>query len=485
MRALRMKYSSQEKELLSEVFKLIAEYRERVSATDAPVTEFTLPLELRAASNLTLPVQGTGGEGLLANIRTYLNKAVNTHSPRFANQLFGGYELPAFLGEVITALTNTSMYTYEVAPLATLMELEIIQKMASYANWNNAEGALLTGGSNTNLVAMLLARNRKFPQAKRSGIAGLPTMHVYVSARSHYSLRKAANTLGIGSEQVIPIDVDEQGALLPLALEQAINHSKEVGAVPFMVVLTAGTTETGSFDPIVPCAAIARREKIWLHVDGSWGGSLLLSKRNKELFEGLELCDSFSWNPHKLMSIPLVCAALIVKEKGTLLRELGSRHADYIFHENETSSFDLGPASLQCGKRNDALKLWLAWQYFGDDGYAERINYLLDLAKEATALIEADPELELMFATQTLNVNFRVLAPGLSASELDRFNEQVRQMVVKSGKAMVNYCHLPKGLSIRLVLLNPDMTLQDIQFILETFKSCARELLAEIQPVKA
>ncbi|MFN2430017.1 MAG: aspartate aminotransferase family protein [Cryomorphaceae bacterium] len=463
--------------ILNDVFELIQKWMEDSGNSELPVNTYLKPEELEAETQFKLPSRGSGDRELISDIQTYLKYAVRTGHPRYVNQLFGGFNFPAFLGEVITALTNTSMYTFEVSPMATLMENELIKKMLSYTGWESGNGSFLTGGSNTNMVAMLLARNTIFKGAKHEGITGLPKLAILVSERSHFSMLKGANTIGIGQGGVVKVSLDDQGRMRGAAVEAAIEETLKKGYMPFMICSTAGTTETGSFDAIEEVSEVAEKYELWHHVDGSWGGSIILSDKRRELFRGLERADSFSWNPHKLMNIPLICSVLLVKNPNVMREEIQSHDADYIYHENETSHYDLGPGSLQCGRRVDSLKLWLAWKYFGDDGYAGRIEKLFDLANYATNAITESDDLELLFPTQTLNVNFRFKTPD--DVDADRLNETIRYNLLKKGEVMVNYCRLKQGLAIRLVLLNPDVETEDIDDILELIQKEGKVLLSE------
>lgn len=475
-----MNHNQPEREALAEVFERIHTWISESQSGETPVINYHHPKALAEKLDLKISEDGTGPAGLLEDVETYLQYAVRTSHPGYLNQLFGGFNFPAFIGEVITALTNTSMYTYEVAPVATLMEMELMDKMLSFTGWSTGTGSLLTGGSNTNMVAMLLARNRIFKGAKHDGITGLPKLAVLVSERSHFSMLKGANTIGIGQGGVIKVKTDALGRMRGAALEEAIEGALKSGFMPFMVCSTVGTTETGAFDVLDEISAVAKRHELWHHADGSWGGSILLSPSRRQMFAGLEDADSFSWNPHKMMNIPLVCSALLVKDPNVMREEIQSHDADYIYHENESAAYDLGPASLQCGRRVDSLKLWLAWKYFGDKGYEARIEKLFSLADFATNLINSDPDLELMFPTQTLNVNFRYKVP--EGVDSDEFNEELRYQLIRDGKVMVNYCHLENGLSIRLILLNPDLEMSDIQMFFDLFKAAAKTLLQKQQP---
>lgn len=472
-----MKKQFSEEAILAEVFDMIIEWIKDGRNPDLPVINYQKPEELKKKLELFISPEGTDQEGLLNEIRKYLKYAVRTNHPGYLNQLFGGMNFPAFVGEIITSLTNTSMYTYEVAPAATLMENTLMEKMLSYTGWEFGSGSLLTGGSNTNMVAMLLARNTHFETAKMSGISTALKPAVLVSDRSHFSMLKAANTIGIGQNGIIKVRLDPNGRMRGEFARKAYHEAVDNGFHPFMICSTAGTTETGSFDAIDEISEMAEEFGLWHHVDGSWGGSAILSEKRRGLFKGLEHADSFSWNPHKLMNIPLICSALLVKGNNVMREEIQSYDSDYIYHSNPDSEYDLGPGSLQCGRRVDALKLWLAWKFYGDNGFVNRIEHLFDLAGYSTRFVEMNSDLELLFPTQSLNVNFRFKAPdGIDVNEL---NEMIRYKLIHSGKAMVNYCHLERGLSIRLVLLNPDLEKSDIQRFFNNFIHAGKEILQE------
>lgn len=463
-----------DKQLLNKFLQLVADYKEQRIDKDSTVVNYQSPMEIRNKFDFTLG-EGVKDENILNYVEDYLKYAVNTGSKQFFNQLYAGHNLPAFMGDVITSLTNGSMYTYEVAPVATMMEHELINKMCDYAGFIDGEGTFVTGGSNSNMVAMVCARNMMFPETKKQGVGILKTPTVFVSEQAHYSFGKGANAMGLGTDNVIKVKSDEFGRLIPEELDKEIEASKQRGETPFFVAATAVTTELGAIDPIDKMADIAEKHGIWLHVDGSWGGSMILSKKYKSLFKGLERANSFTWNPHKLMNIPLICSVVLINNRpGTLKKSLDAKDTDYIFHDNDNAAWDLGPASLQCGKHNDALKLWMAWKYYGDDGYEQGINNLMELSEYATNKIKASDELELMAETQTLNINFRYNDGDID--NLDAFNEEVRETLLRSGKSMVNYVILPDGLSIRLVLVNHQLNKADIDLFFENYLNVAREV---------
>lgn len=305
-------FSVKEQKVLSSTFEKIHQY---LSLENAPVVKFRDPVSLSKEIAFDIEAQGVSVQTFLTLMDQYLDFSVRTGDKQFLNQLYGGFNFPAFIGEVVSALTNTSMYTYEVAPVATRIETTMIQLMNQYAGYTQGDGIFLSGGSNANLVAMFSARNRLLPNARSGGLYGENKLTAFVNEKAHYSFETAANILGIGANQVIKVKSDEKGCLIPASLEAEIIASKNRGEIPFFVAATCATTMQGAYDPIDAMAEICQRYKIWLHADGSFGGSLILSEQHRHLMKGIELTDSFAWNPHKLMNIPLICSALLVKKK--------------------------------------------------------------------------------------------------------------------------------------------------------------------------
>ncbi len=471
-----MQVMSERDEILSKALQLVIRYLEENSAPDTLVVNYQNPEFLKAKLDLSIPETGVSVDKFLALLETYLSYSVRTGHKQFFNQLFSGFSLPGFLGEIFTSLTNTSMATYELAPLATLMEQELVQKLNSLVGFNQGEGIFVTGGSNANLNAMLCARNRTLPEAKKQGIQS-SHLALFVSDQAHYSFLKAANLLGIGVDSAIKVKSDQYGRMIPQQLETAIQESLAWGKKPFFVGATAGTTVLGAFDPLVEISEIAEKYDLWFHVDGAWGGAVLLSQKYQHLLAGSERADSFAWDSHKLMGLPLTCSAFLVKRKGTLYHACSCGDTNYLFHDCEDSAYDLGLMSLQCGRKVDSLKLWLSWQYYGQRGYEEKINWLFEIANYTTQKVKHCPELELMAPTQFLNICFRYVPHD--QFDINRFNLELRERLVKSGKSLVNYSTLNGQAIVRLVVANPEINQADIDQFFENFLELGRELLSQ------
>ena len=310
------------------------------------------------------------------------------------------------------------------------------------------------------MISMFSARNKILPDARMEGYSKDEKLTAFVNERAHYSFEKAANILGIGSNQVIKVKTDEFGMIIPEELEKEIRYSIDRGEKPFFVVATCATTLLGAYDPIDKMADITEKYGIWLHADGAFGGSLILSDKHRYLMNGIERSDSFSWNPHKLMNIPLICSTLLLKEKGILQKNITDIDADYIFHDIDAIE-DLGKKSIQCGRRVDAVKLWFAWKYFGIDGYQKRIDNLIEMSEYAEEIIKSSNELEMVSERQSFAICFRYLPQN--GQDINEFNLQLREKLRKSGKSIVNYGHIANTLTIRLVITNGEMSKADVE----------------------
>ncbi len=453
---------------------IVNNYIEENDNPNTPVTHHLPPDELRKKIDLSLPKDGCSMDELYGIIEQYMSFSVRTGHRQFFNQLWSGFSFPGLLGEMFTSMTNTSMYTYEVAPVATLMETELIKKMGAICGFENPEGLLLSGGSNGNLQAMMIARNRALPNLKKEGFSDSTRLTAFISEESHYSFEKNANILGLGTESVRKVKTNDMGEMIPSELAMAIEISLQQGQRPFFVGATAGTVVKGAFDPLEKIVPITQQYNLWLHVDGSFGGSTLLSPKYRILMQGLEKADSFVWNAHKLMGLPIICSMLLVREQGHLLRTNFVEGAEYIFHDEVYGTFDLGSKSMQCGRKVDSLKLWLAWKYYGDKGYTQRINRIFELAAYAEEIVKKNPALELMVPRSSVNICFRYLPS--QRNDLNQFNLKLREDLARSGKSMVNYARLDKNLVIRLVITNPELTNEDIDLFFDNVIQTAKSL---------
>lgn len=308
-----------------------------------------------------------------------------TASASFFNQLFGGRISRATLGDLVSVMLNNSMYTYKVAGPQVGIEKTILHKICDLIGYGKgSNGTFASGGSMTNYMAMVMARDKFDPNIRLEGVN--IKMTVYTSDASHYSISKNASFMGVGRDQVRFIKTNERGEMLTDNLELQIQNDLKENFQPIFVNATAGTTVLGAFDDIEKVSGICKKYNLWLHVDGAYCGSVIFSKKHKQLVNGLELSDSFSINAHKMLGTPLTCSILLTKDEKYLYQSF-SNDAEYLY-QTDDDEFNLGKTSLQCGRRNDALKLWTLWKSVGTNGLEKIVNNQFELADVARDYIK-------------------------------------------------------------------------------------------------
>ena len=455
--------------------ELLAKIRSHLEESNT-IVDHVNSSSLRKTCDLSIPLEGMGMEMVMSDIDAYLRHCVRTSHPGFMNPLWGGLNLAAFAGEIIASMTNTSMYTFELAPMATLIEQALIKRMCEMIGFGEGNGTLTTGGSNGNMLGIMCARQQVNPIGQRQGYDGRNYV-LFVSSESHYSVMMSANVLGIGYDNVIKVACDDDGCMRMDRLEEEIHRSRSEGKIPFCVVSTAGTTVRGAFDPIREVSEICLREGLWFHVDAAWGGTCLFSAKHRMLMDGIELADSVCWDAHKMMGVPLICSAFIVK-RPEILRRICS-HGDvahYLFHES-TEDVDIGRMSLQCGRRNDALKLFFAWRERGDAGWARMVEDYMVLAAHLETLVANHPSLEMMSSRQWTNVCFRFRAEGI---DYDEVNTELRDRMMRKGDFMFSRSTINDDIILRPVISNPSVTLEGLSRLIDEIVSTGDEIIRGI-----
>ncbi len=373
-----------------------------------------------------------------------------TATKGFFNQLFGGRNDKAILGELLAVMLNNSMYTYKAAGAQIGIEKVILREICDLIGWDeHSDGTLAPGGSMTNFMSMLMARDAASSKVINQGMQ--QKMIVYTSKASHYSIPKNAAFCGIGRDNVRYIPTDSEGRAEVASLEKMIEEDLQNGGLPVMVNLTAGTTVMAAFDPIRPVSEICKKHNLWLHVDGAYCGSVLFSKKYKHLIDGVELVDSFSVNAHKMLGTPLSCSIIVVKDKKHLYHSF-SNDASYLY-QTDHDGFNLGKTSLQCGRRNDALKFWTLWKSVGSVGLEKIVDHQFDLAEKAREYVRNNKDYTLYSYDNTIAICFNY--KGIPARD-------ICTQLYEHSELLVGYGTFQEDEFIRLITINAQNEHQDI-----------------------
>lgn len=481
----------------------LASYRHAVAAGAArvaaqfagqqqPVTGIT-PDRLHSevsAIDLELPLDSS--EAALDELgRVYLRDAVYFHHPRYLAHLNCPVVIPALLGEVVLSAVNSSLDTWDQSGGATLIERRLIEWTAGRVGLGEAaDGVFTSGGTQSNLHALLLAREEacrlaeKHLPAREDGARPrrrevLPRLRVLTSDCGHFSVAKAASLLGLDEDAVIRVPCDRQRRMRPAALAEALDGCHRDGLVPMAVVATAGTTDFGSIDPLPEIAEICQRSGSWLHVDAAYGCGLLVSTR-RHLLDGIERADSVTVDYHKSFFQPVSSSAVLVRDRSTLRHV--TYHADYLnpagcAQERIPNQVD---KSLQTTRRFDALKLWLTLRIMGPDAIGALFDEVVDRAAEAWQLLDRDPRFEVVTRPQLSALVFRYAPPAAapeSPQRLDRANRHARAALAAAGTGMVAGTVVDGRHYLKFTILNPATTTHDIAAVLDLLAGYAGEYL--------
>jgi glutamate/tyrosine decarboxylase-like PLP-dependent enzyme len=356
-------------------------------------------------------------------------------------------------------MLNNSMYTYKAAGPQIGVEKIILDKVCEIIGWDKSSGGTFaSGGSMTNFMSMLMARDYANSSIRSEGMIN-QNLTVYTSLESHYSTPKNAAFSGIGRNNVRNIPTDQEGRIDAEELKAKIEEDIALGKKPALVNLTAGTTVLGAFDPVEEISLICKKYDIWLHIDGAYCGSVLFSEKYKHLIKGVELSDSFSFNAHKMIGTPLTCSLIMVKDKSHL-HDSFNNEASYLY-QTDHDDFNLGKTSLQCGRRNDALKFWTLWKSVGTKGLEQIVDKQFELADVARNYIKDNPDYISYGIEDSISVCFNY--KGIPA-------QKICAKLYEESKLLVGYGTFRENEFIRFVTINAQNSPEDILNFFKTLE---------------
>ncbi|AKJ13012.1 pyridoxal-dependent decarboxylase [Streptomyces incarnatus] len=404
----------------------------------------------------------------------YLRDAVYFHHPRYLAHLNCPVVIPAVLGEAVLSAVNSSLDTWDQSAGGTLIERRLIDWTAARIGLGPAaDGVFTSGGTQSNLQALLLARE----EAKTDGLADL---RIFASEVSHFSVQKSAKLLGLGPDAVIAVPVDHDKRLRTVALAHELERCRRDGLVPMAVVATAGTTDFGSIDPLPEIAGLCSQYGVWMHVDAAYGCGLLASRKHRGRIDGIERADSVTVDYHKSFFQPVSSSAVLVRDAATLRH--ATYHADYLnprrmVTERIPNQVD---KSLQTTRRFDALKLWMTLRTMGADGVGQLFDEVCDLAAAGWKLLAADPRFDVVVEPALSTLVFRYIPAAVTdPAEIDRANLYARRALFASGDAVVAGTRVGGRHYLKFTLLNPETTAADIAAVLDLIAGHAEQYLGE------
>jgi len=317
-------------------------------------------------------------------------------SPRFFGYVLGSGEPVAALADLLASVLNQNVTAWRSAPAAVTLERQLVGALATALGCSGYGGSLCGGGSMANLMGLAMAREAHLPANTSGARAGI----VYASSEVHMSIPKAMALLGLGRDNLRLIATDERWRMSVPQLRAAIAADRAAGRRPFAVVASSGTVNTGSIDPLADIAAVCREQRLWMHIDGAYGAVAALAVPAQ--FDGLNMADSLSLDPHKWLYQPLDCGVLLFKDAAAA-RTAFSHSGDYArsLEEDPLESFAFFEESLELSRRFRALKLWLSVRYHGLAAFRRAIDADLRHAQLLAQQVEASAQLDSSSAIAT------------------------------------------------------------------------------------
>ena len=435
------------------------------------------PAELATRFEEPLPQHGLPLAEVLARLERDVLPDCNrlTHPRSMGHQVSA--PLPAAVWtEVLTAALNQSGAVWEMSPVGTIIETQVIRWMCDLAGFGpRAGGTFTSGGTEATFAGLLAARQAARPDAWTRGVGDKPPV-VVCGEHAHYGVARAVGELGLGTDNTVVVP-SRNFRMDIAALEAALDRLTADGRQLMAVVATAGTTATGSFDDIETIGRLCEDRGLWLHVDGAHGASALLSPAHRGRVAGIHRARSIAWDPHKMMLLPLTASVVLVREESELEAAFSQR-APYLFHAGAGErSWDQGLRSFTCSRRIDALKVWVAIQRYGAAGLGALYDHLCATAGALHDAVQARPDFVAEHAPESNILCFRYVGDGSWADDrMDALNLELRTAYNRGGAGWITSTVLGGRRVLRATLMNPRTTEDDVIRVLDGLATFGAEL---------
>ncbi|HHF2909799.1 pyridoxal phosphate-dependent class III aminotransferase [Vibrio alginolyticus] len=403
--------------------------------------------------------------------------AIFTQHPDCIAHLHTPPLMPAIAAEAMIAALNQSMDSWDQASSATYVEQKVVNWLCDkYELGEKADGIFTSGGTQSNQMGLMLARDWIADKLSAHSIQklGLPEyadkLRIVCSKKSHFTVQKSASWMGLGEKAVMTVDANADGTMDVTKLDEVLNQAKAEGLIPFAIVGTAGTTDHGAIDDLDFIADMAAKHDMWMHVDGAYGGALILSSQKARL-KGCERAHSISVDFHKLFYQTISCGALLVNDKSNFKFLL--HHADYLNREHDELP-NLVDKSIATTKRFDALKVFMTMQSVGPKALGDMYDHLLEQTLEVADMIRNNKHFELLAEPSLSTVLFRATH---ESADLDELNKTLRLEALTRGIAVLGETIVDDKTALKFTILNPCLTTADFESLLSKINTLAAELV--------
>ncbi len=459
----------QMRELVDQAMERIASYVDSLPLQ--PAADVEGAIDAARSVMEPMPESGTPFADLLDRLfQDLVPKGFNTAGPGYLAYIPGGGILHSAIADLIAASVNRYVGVWAAAPALAQLEASVVRWFADLVGYPaGARGLLTTGGSLANFSALVAARRDRLPDNFLGGV-------IYASDQVHHSVVKAAILAGFPESNIREIASDSLFRLRADILKEMITRDRNAGLTPFLLVASAGTTNTGAVDDLETLADIASEERLWLHVDAAYGGFFLLTERGRRVMRGIERSDSVTLDPHKALFVPYGTGSLVVRN-GEALRRAHSVHAHYMPPmQEEADLVDFCLYSPELSRDFRGLRIWFPFKMHGAGAFRRNLDEKLDLTEFAAAELRRMPGIEIIAEPQLSVVAFRLVRAGRSGEELNSLNRRLLDSINSRRRVYLTSTMLGGRFVIRICVLSFRTHRNRVQAALDDIRSAVSGL---------
>ncbi len=459
-----------------ELIEWMAAYFETIE--NLPVKSKSLPGEIIAQLPENAPDEPEGFEDIMEDFnRVIMPGMTHWQHPGWHGYFTANNSYPSILAEMLTSTIGAQCMSWITSPAATELEERVMEWLRDMTGLPKSFTGVIQDTASTATLVSLLSAREKYTNYRinNDGFYGREVFTIYCSTEAHSSIERAVKIAGFGKENLRKIEVDENFALKPDALEAAIRHDLDHGFIPLAVVAAIGTTGSTAVDPLYEISNICKKYQLWLHVDAAWAGTAMLLPEMRYMIKGIENADSYVFNPHKWMFTNFDASAYFVKDKEALIRTFEIL-PEYLKTGEGTSVNNYRDWGIQLGRRFRALKLWFVIRSFGVKGLQEKIRNHLAWAGDFANRIESDPDFELLAPAPLATVCFRMNQGNMDNDKLNSLNKQLLEIINNTYKVFLTHTTLNGNYTIRFVVGQTRSEKQHIEEAWQIIKQASENL---------
>jgi len=479
------------RDLTHRLADILGRHMESVQASSGDVLNWNEPPEnchlARNFLDSTSPSQ-SDVQPLVDRFETVVSEMLarghNLHDPRYI-----GHQVPASvplagLFDAIGSVTNQVMAVYEMGPWATAVERSLVDRIGQAIGFDSGTfaGLVTHGGTLGNMTGLLTARNVALGDAWETGLNASNVAPVLVAqGDSHYSISRTAGMIGIGTQNVVRVGLDERRRMDPTQLDETLTRLRNRGTPIVAVCACACATPIGAFDPLPEIAELCQRHEVWLHIDAAHGGAACLSDKYRHLIAGLEQADSVVADAHKMMFVPALCAFVFYKNRDHRF-EAFRQDAPYLFDPSSPglAEYDSGMLTPECTKRAATYGLWGVWSLFGQQLFSYMVDQTFDLGQVFYEKLVESPDFEPLHEPQCNIVAFQYVPDALTDAppeELNRFLLKLRHDLIRSGEFYIVQANIDGRQALRVTIINPLTTADHLDELMDAIRRTGQQVL--------